>query len=70
VTEVAADTVTATASAPPARVVITDIDIPVGSMVNLLVKLAFASVPALLILGLIAALLVAVIGGLGQLGLS
>ena len=44
-------------------VVITDVRIPFGSMVVLLIKLAIAAVPALIFLTLIASLLVLLLGG-------
>lgn len=44
----------------PNRVTVTDIDMPFGSMIVFMVKWALAAIPALLILGVMAAL----IGGL------
>lgn len=35
----------------PTRIVVTDVRIPIGSMVVLLLKLALAAIPALLVLG-------------------
>lgn len=66
-TEVATDTPTPVVSQ---RIVITDVDIPIGSMVNLLVKLAFAAIPAIIIIGMVMALLGALLGGISMLGLS
>lgn len=41
----------------PTRIVVTDVRIPIGSMVVLLLKLALAAIPALLVLGTGAALI-------------
>jgi hypothetical protein len=53
----------------PARVVVVDFNMPMGSMVRLMVKWAIASIPAiiimLLIMGLVAGLLGGVLGALG-----
>ena len=46
------------------RVVVVDVKIPFVSMVTLLVKWALASIPALIILFFIAAVLTAVFGGI------
>ena len=46
------------------RVVVTDIDLPFWDIVQLMVKWAIAAIPALLILGVIFALLVGVFAGL------
>ena len=55
----------------PDRVIVTDLEIPFGSMVVLLVKIALASIPALLclaaIFGMLFVILGAVFGGLGML---
>ncbi len=48
----------------PARVIVTDFNMPFGSMVGLMVKLAIAAIPALIILMVLAALISAVLGGL------
>lgn len=51
------------------RVVVTDIDIPFGSMVNFLVKGAIAVIPAIIILAILGAFLTfvfAVIFGIGN----
>ncbi|TAK14864.1 MAG: hypothetical protein EPO35_08880 [Acidobacteria bacterium] len=59
------------AGKPPARgdslqrVVVTDFDMPFGSMVMLMVKWAFASIPALLIIAMVWALIIGIIGGIG-----
>ena len=37
---------------PPQRVMVVDLDMPMGSMVGFMVKWAIASIPALLLLGL------------------
>jgi hypothetical protein len=44
----------ARAPVPATRVVVVDVNLPFGSMVTLLVKWALASIPALLVLGLVA----------------
>ena len=44
------------------KVVVTDIKIPFGSMVILMVKWAIATIPALIILGVIGSLLFSVMG--------
>ena len=49
--------------ARPARVVVVDVDMPMGAMVRLLVKWAIASIPAMLILLLIGGLLAGLITG-------
>jgi hypothetical protein len=46
-------------------VVVTDIKMPFGSMVVFMVKWAIASIPALIILFLLAALVSAILVGLG-----
>jgi hypothetical protein len=48
----------------PARVIITDFNMPFVSMVGLMVKLAIAAIPALIILIVLAALISAVLGAL------
>lgn len=48
----------------PARVIITDVHIPFGSMIVLLLKLALAAIPALLILSTVAAFAFVLIVGL------
>jgi len=67
---------TGIASTPPAtfvpvtsnRVVVTDFDMPFGSMVMFMVKWAFASIPAMLVLGIVAGILIAMFGALIGLG--
>jgi ABC-type sugar transport system permease subunit len=44
-------------------VVVTDIDMSFGNMVWFMVKWAFASIPAMIIIAIIVAVLVAVFGG-------
>jgi hypothetical protein len=52
-------------------VVVTDIDMPFGSMVGFMVKWAIASIPAFLILGALGFVLALLIGGLlAALGMS
>ena len=46
------------------RVVITDVQIPFGSMVILIIKALAASLPALLILSLVPLVVISVFGGL------
>jgi hypothetical protein len=48
------------------RVIVTDIHMPFWSMVRFMVKWAFAAIPALIILGVLGALLSALLGGLVQ----
>lgn len=48
----------------PQRVVVTDVDIPIGSMVTLMVKWAIAAIPALIILALPLIALSAVVSAL------
>jgi hypothetical protein len=48
----------------PARVVVVDFDMPFGSMVTLMVKWALASVPALVILAVLATVAMSVFSGL------
>jgi|GEM_PF-1321476 len=50
----------------PRKVIVTDIDVSFGQMVTLLIKLAFASIPAAVIVGFfggIAALMITAFGG-------
>jgi len=57
--------------AAPHRVAIADIDIPFWRMVAIIIKWAFASIPAVIIISLIFAILGAVVGAIvGMLGLS
>ncbi len=42
---------TTTDLAPTTRVVVTDVDVPFWSMVALMIKWAFASIPALIVVG-------------------
>jgi hypothetical protein len=48
----------------PQRVVVTDFDMPIGSMMTLMIKWAIASIPAALVLLLCAAVVTAVFGAL------
>ena len=48
----------------PQRVVVQDVDMPFGSMVVFIIKWTLASIPALIILCIVGALLSAVFGGL------
>jgi hypothetical protein len=48
----------------PNHVVVTDLDMPLGSMVNFMVKWAIASIPAFLILILIGGFIWVILGGL------
>lgn len=48
------------------RVIVTDFDMPFGSMVGFIVKWTLASIPALIMLGILAAFLVLLLGGLGS----
>lgn len=48
-------------SAPTTRVIITDVDIPFGSLVVLMVKLVFAAIPAAIVAGIFYFLVFAVI---------
>lgn len=50
-----------------AKVIVTNVDISFGNMVGLLVKLAFAAIPALLIVGLVIAVIVAILAPTVQL---
>src|ERR1041385_2685271 len=52
--------------APIARVSVVDIDIPYASMVGFMVKWALAAIPAILILGAVAFLVVSVLVVLGR----
>ena len=49
--------------AAPHRVAIADVDIPFWRMVAIIIKWAFASIPALIILSVIFGIIGAVIGG-------
>jgi hypothetical protein len=46
------------------QVVVTDIDIPFGSMVFLIIKWAIASIPALIILSILGAIVGVLVGGI------
>jgi hypothetical protein len=46
------------------EVIVTDFDIPFGSMVKLLVKLALAAIPAMIILAMVGGLIFAVLAAL------
>jgi hypothetical protein len=55
----------------PHRIAIVDIQIPFWRMVAIIIKWAFASIPAVIIISIIFAILGAVLGGaIGLLGLS
>ena len=57
--------------AAPHRVAIADIDIPFWRMVAIIIKWAFASIPAVIIISIIFAIIGALLGGaVGLLGLS
>lgn len=45
---------------------VVDVQIPFGSMVTLLVKVTIAAIPAMIILGMLTALVVGILGGLGR----
>jgi hypothetical protein len=45
------------------QVVVTDIDIPFGSMVVLIIKWAIASIPALILLSILGAIVGILVGG-------
>lgn len=47
------------------RVVVTDVELPFGSMVTLLVKLALAAIPAAIIVALVWLFIAAAFAGLG-----
>jgi len=47
----------------PARVVVVDFDMPMGSMVKLMVKWAIASIPAVIVLLFVAGLVAGLLGG-------
>ena len=49
------------------KVIVEDINMPFGSMVMFMIKLALASIPAFIILGIIGILLVAIFSGMGLL---
>ena len=56
---------------PASRVTVVDIQMPFGSMVGFMVKWTIASIPALIILFLIGALIAVFLGGLlASLGLA
>jgi len=63
-----AGTLRATSHEPPGppKVVVTDIDMPFGSMVAFMVKWSIASIPALLILIVIGFIFAAVLAALGM----
>lgn len=48
---------------PPQRVTVVDIDVSFGHMVALIIKLALAAVPAMLVLGAVGAVAFAFIAG-------
>ena len=57
--------------AAPHRIAIVDVDIPFWRMVAIIIKWAFASIPAIIIISIIFALIGAVLGGIvAMLGLS
>ncbi|HRC61606.1 MAG TPA: hypothetical protein PLX85_00095 [Dehalococcoidia bacterium] len=49
----------------PQRVIVTDVDIKFGSMVTLLIKLAFAALPAAIFVGAVGFIAVMLAGGIG-----
>jgi hypothetical protein len=57
--------------AAPHRIAIVDLDIPFWRMVAIIIKWAFASIPAIIIISVIFGIIGAVIGvGLAMLGIS
>jgi len=57
--------------AAPHRVAIADVDIPFWRMVAIIIKWAFASIPAIIIISIILTVLGAAVGAIvGMLGLS
>jgi hypothetical protein len=48
---------------PPQRVTVVDIDVSFGHMVALIIKLALAAVPAMLVLGAVGAVAFAFVAG-------
>lgn len=55
----------ATPKPPPARVVVVDFDMPMGSMVNFIFKWAIASIPAVLLLAVVVFIATAILAGIG-----
>ncbi|NHZ84995.1 MAG: hypothetical protein GWP19_03840 [Planctomycetia bacterium] len=53
---------------PPQKVIVTDINMSFGSMVSFMVKWVIASIPAIIILFMIGALLIGIFGGLALFG--
>jgi hypothetical protein len=53
-------------SESPSRVVVVNFDMPFGSMVNFMVKWAFASIPAVIILGIVIAIVILILGMIGS----
>ena len=51
---------------PPVRVIVTDVSMPFASMVSFMVKWAFASIPALLIISVLISVLLFLIFGVGM----
>lgn len=62
--QVTADTLADEIKNKPQRVVVTNLDMEFGTMVWFLVKLAIASIPAVIILTLIGMVVVGIISGL------
>lgn len=50
------------------EVIIRDVKVPFWSMVTLMVKWAFAAIPAIIIIAVVVALLMGVLGGLAGVG--
>lgn len=48
------------------RVVVTDFDMPFSSMVGFMVKWAMAAIPALIVLGTLSAIVIALLAGLSR----
>jgi hypothetical protein len=48
----------------PSRVIVTDVDMPMGAMVAFMIKWAIASIPAFIILFLLALIATVVFGGI------
>jgi len=52
----------------PPRVVVTDVDMPFWSMVSFMIKWAFASIPAMIIISAVIGAIFVLFGTLGALG--
>lgn len=49
------------------QVIVTDFDMPFGSMVGFMIKWSIAAIPALIVLGVLGVMIVLLLGGLGSL---